>query len=482
MRLCSPWLLFFIALLPFTAAVKSQDFKTCSDSGFCRRGRALAARADAAGSSWKSPYSIDPSSILTESSTFSASVRSSLYPEIKFSFEIRIHEDGVVRIRMDEVGGLRRRYDEAAAWTLIEEPRRGVVSWIVGKKETRVQYGKRKEMELKISHDSLKIMYLRNGKEEIVLNDAGLLHMEHFRIKQEVTDEAKNETEASAFEETSTEDAAQKVLEVNPRAWFEGEDEDGWWSEQFRTWTDSKPKGIALDCHRSACGVKSFFTGPEALSLDVTFPQHAVVYGIPEHATRLALGTTTGPNAAYSEPYRLYNLDVFEYLADSPMALYGAIPLLHAHSAASTLGLFNLIASETWVDISHPNDKSTKTHWISESGILDVFFLPGPTPDDVFEQYARLTGPSALPPDWALGYHQCRWNYLSSDDVRTVAQRFDNDDMPFDVLWLDIEYAEDHKYFIWKKSDFPDPVSMVNDIASVGRKVRKKTSGWATSC
>lgn len=38
------------------------------------------------------------------------------------------------------------------------------------------------------------------------------------------------------------------------------------------------------------------------------------------------------------------------------------------------------------------------THWISESGIIDVFFLMGPKPDDIFRQYASLTGPPYLPP------------------------------------------------------------------------------------
>lgn len=31
-------------------------------------------------------------------------------------------------------------------------------------------------------------------------------------------------------------------------------------------------------------------------------------------------------------------------------------------------------------------------HWMSESGIIDVFLLTGPTPSDVFKQYSRLTG------------------------------------------------------------------------------------------
>ena len=217
----------------------------------------------------------------------------------------------------------------------------------------------------------------------------------------------------------------------------------------------------------------SFISGPESLSVDIDFPNHGHVYGIPQHAAALSLPNTTGPAAEYSEPFRLHNGDIFEYPASSSdLSLYGSIPLLHAQSVDSTVGVFNVLASETWVDVHHPKEeKSTATHWISESGVLDVFLLPGPTPRDVLKQYARLTGTSAMPAHWALGYHQCRWNYVSSDDVRGVSKRFDDEDMPVDVIWLDIEYSEEHKYFIWDEGHFPDPVDMMNDVAAVRRKV-----------
>ena len=38
------------------------------------------------------------------------------------------------------------------------------------------------------------------------------------------------------------------------------------------------------------------------------------------------------------------------------------------------------------------------THWISESGIIDVFVMLGPKPHDVFSEYASFTGTTALPP------------------------------------------------------------------------------------
>jgi alpha 1,3-glucosidase len=101
-------LLFY--LIPSISAVKSQDFKTCSQSGFCRRGRALSARAKAS-ASWKSPYSVDAASVSISSgqASFTADVKSSIYTDIKFGLEVRIHAR--VRIAIEEwegAGGIER--------------------------------------------------------------------------------------------------------------------------------------------------------------------------------------------------------------------------------------------------------------------------------------------------------------------------------------------------------------------------------------
>ncbi|KAI0035606.1 glycoside hydrolase family 31 protein [Vararia minispora EC-137] len=431
-----------LLLLHPVSAVKSGDFKTCSQSGFCRRGRAIAARARDATASWKSPYSVDASSVSvsSEEALITAKVQSSLYPDVDFRLEMHVEDDGVVRVRMDEVSGLRKRYDEAADWALVKEPTiSSDIRWTAGKKAVSAAYGA--GVEVVLEYEPLRVVVRRHGKEQVVINGRGLLHMEHFRTKETPV----------ANEEGLDEQDVMTSLKAN--AWFEGEDQDAYWEESFSKWTDSKPKG------------------PESLSVDIDFPNHGHVYGIPEHATSLSLPTTTGDDPFFTEPYRLYNLDVFEYIASSPMSLYGAIPLMHAHSAESTVGVFHVVGSETWIDVAHPSPMSSQTHWISESGILDLFILPGPSPDDVFAQYARLTGTAALPAHWALGYHQCRWNYVSSDDVRGVQKQFDEADMPVDVFWLDIEYAEEHKYMIWDQKTFPDPINMTNDVAAFGRKM-----------
>jgi alpha 1,3-glucosidase len=214
--------------------------------------------------------------------------------------------------------------------------------------------------------------------------------------------------------------------------------------------------------------------------MDITFPGYDFVYGIPEHASSLSLKETRGGEGNYQEPYRLYNSDVFEYEVDSPMTLYGAIPFMQAQKAGSTVGVFWLNAAETWVDIvkSHKNPnalstekRSTHTHWMSESGLLDVFVLPGPTAAHLYGQYGALTGYTTLPPEFSIAYHQCRWNYVSQDDVKDVDRKFDKFDFPYDVIWLDIEYTDNKKYFTWDPLTFSDPVSMQNQLAERDRKL-----------
>lgn len=234
MRAIGSWLL--LVAIPAVLAVKTEDFKTCSQTAFCRRGRALSERAGQ-NPNWKSPYTVDASSvsISSDQALFTAAIKSSLYPEIKFSLDVRVHDDGVVRVRMDEVGGLKKRYDEAASWALIAEPKTSRnVQWTVGKTDVKATVGSKKDnLQLVVSFDPLKVVLFRDGKEQVVLNGLGLLHMEHFRAKEE-----------PKAVEGSEGDAQQPIQATNPRAWFEGDTEDGYWEETWKSWTDSKPKGV----------------------------------------------------------------------------------------------------------------------------------------------------------------------------------------------------------------------------------------------
>lgn len=67
---------------------------------------------------------------------------------------------------------------------------------------------------------------------------------------------------------------------------------------------------------------------------------------------------------------------------------------------------------------------------------------------------------------WALGYHQCRWAYNTTEDVMQTINNFDKYDFPLDVLWLDIEYTSERKWFTWNATSFPEPVELLNWVDS----------------
>ena len=165
------------------------------------------------------------------------------------------------------------------------------------------------------------------------------------------------------------------------------------------------------------------------------------------------------------------------------MTLYGAIPLMHAHRKNSTVGVLWLNGAETWIDITKPKQSTnpltlgigakvdTQTHWFSEAGMLDIFVFLGPTPKAILDDYTSLTGYTQLPQQFAIAYHQCRWNYVSDEDVRDVDRKFDRSNIPYDVIWLDLEYTDEKKYFTWDPHTFPDSLGMQKQLDSHGRKL-----------
>ncbi|XP_062325275.1 neutral alpha-glucosidase C isoform X1 [Osmerus eperlanus] len=245
-------------------------------------------------------------------------------------------------------------------------------------------------------------------------------------------------------------------------------------SRTSQTENHDEQSGLHRETFRQFVDIQA--NGPSSVGADFRFHGFRHVYGLPEHADSLLLKDTRG-----SEPYRLYNLDVFAYKTNSRLGLYGSVPLLLAHRPDRTLGLFWLNTSETLVDVhytpSHEERKrsrvppQTDVGWLSESGVLDCMVLLGPTPHLAFSQYAQLTGPQALPPLFSLGYHQSRWNYDDEADVKAVDAGFDLHAIPYDVIWLDIEHTDGKRYFTWDPVHFPDPLGLQRHLVARKRKL-----------
>ncbi|XP_038643387.1 neutral alpha-glucosidase AB-like isoform X2 [Scyliorhinus canicula] len=440
-------------------SVDRSNFKTCEQSAFCKRQRNVKPE--------NSPYR----ALLNSLEVTEKVVRLQLVNEVNkvpLLLEVFGLQGNMTRIKINELNPLRPRYEVRDV--LIQDPPT-VPLTVVGKDGGSVELGFGNQLYKLIITSKPFRMDIMTGNELLLsVNSRGLMVFEHLRKRKDSEEKKEADVENEAKEEKQAGDGESQQVDQpedkDSQESEEKEDEAGMWEETFKTHTDSKPNG------------------PSSVGLDFSLPGFEHVYGIPEHADSLKLKTTDG-----GDPYRLYNLDVFQYEINNPMALYGAIPLMLAHNVRRTMGIFWLNAAETWVDISSntagktlfgkmldyvqgANEvPQTDVRWISESGIIDVFVLLGPSPFDVFRQYASLTGTQALPPLFAIGYHQCRWNYNDEDDVRSVDAGFDEHDIPYDVIWLDIEHTDGKRYFTWDSNKFPNPKDMLQDLAAKKRKM-----------
>ncbi|XP_075723706.1 glucosidase 2 subunit alpha isoform X7 [Rhipicephalus microplus] len=518
-------------VLGHVSLVDRSNFKSCNDSGFCKRNRNT--------KPGESPYNVELSTVKsTSSSRVEADVINSKNG-VALRLELVALEEGVLRMRLNEKESAVARFEpkEALLDTIKESDLH-----LENKDDSSftVAFGKHRAI---VRASPLVVEVYSNGQLVLVANARGLLRFEHYRPRGSSNDagepagdnqnegdedyvddddedesavphipgpkddppddlfddepvagtvhtdkEQSGEQAKEPFDEYAdqngenhgddhtgkgaseqSKDAADHVepgkaeKEDSPKV---DDDMEGAWEETFKGHTDSKKHG------------------PMSVGLDFTFEGFDHVYGLPEHADSFALRPTVGS----SDPVRMYNLDVFEYEVDNVMALYGCVPLMLAHSETRTVGVLWLNAAETWVDIE-PNSKQgvlssvvdfvkrspppnhRETHWFSENGLIDTFFLLGPGPKDVMRQYKSLTGSTPLPPMFSVAYHQSRWNYNDQDDVRSVDAGFDEHNIPYDALWLDIEHTDGKKYFTWDPFKFSQPEQMIRNLTAKGRRM-----------
>ncbi|XP_048649703.1 neutral alpha-glucosidase C isoform X3 [Marmota marmota marmota] len=417
-------------------AVDKNVFRDCSKIAFYRRQKQL---------SKNSTYWALLDSVTTEkdSTRFQIINEATKVPLLAEVYGI---ERNIFRLKINEETPLKPRYEVPDV--LISKPKTVRLISCSGDKGSLILEDGKGDLKCHITENPFKIDLVSEKEVVMSINSQGKLFFEHLQIppKQRTT----KENEESASINTSQ----------------ENQEDLGLWEEKFGSFVDVKANG------------------PTSVGLDFSLHGFEHLYGIPQHAESHQLKNTGDGDA-----YRLYNLDVYGYKIHDKMGIYGSVPYLLAHKLGRTIGIFWLNASETLVEINtQPSVEYTWTQvgpaaakqkvisrtdvcWISESGIIDVFLLTGPTPSDVFKQYSYLTGTQAMPPLFSLGYHQCRWNYEDEQDVKAVDAGFDEHDIPYDVIWLDIEHTEGKRYFTWDKKRFANPERMQELLGSKKRKL-----------
>lgn len=428
---------FWVLQLSVAAGFTDYLLKTCAQSGFCHRNREYARNIQSSKSSY---YSVDQQTVQYDK--VNRVVRANIIKNIpkpdgadvsiNLPFTMMLLDDDSFRFTIDEIRPnisdlsedlSSKRYNGTSDWAFVNDSALGFQqvtlrrSWFHNDVITLKNSAETIKIELHTKTFLLKVFH--GGHLSLIINERALLNIEHYRKKED--NYCNLLPEESSF---------------------------NMFGDNFEY---SRKDTIPF--------------GPESVALDFSFKDYQNAYGIPEHADSLRLRDTSE-----RDPYRLFNVDVFEYNLQATTPMYGSIPLLIVSRPQSSVGLFWVNAADTWVDIKYDGD-DTKSHWMSESGIIDVVLFFGQEPSDITNKYTALTGRPTLPLLSSIGYHQCRWNYNDEQDVLKVDSEMDRAHIPYDFIWLDLEYTDDKKFFTWKPDSFPHPRRMLGRLASLGRQL-----------
>ncbi len=187
----------------------------------------------------------------------------------------------------------------------------------------------------------------------------------------------------------------------------------------------------------------------------------AVTIAITSGTSLYATGEAAGPLLRNGRLTEAWNTDAYGY-GDDAKSLYKSHPwVLAVRPDGSAFGVLADTTYRCEIDLQTNPGEIRFTAEIGNGTEFPVIVIDPNngrgTPQDVLHGLATLTGTMAMPPKWALGYHQCRYSYYPESRVREIADGFRSRKIPCDVIWHDIDYMDGFRCFTWDKKHFPDP-------------------------
>lgn len=100
---------------------------------------------------------------------------------------------------------------------------------------------------------------------------------------------------------------------------------------------------------------------------------------------------------------------------------------------------------------------------------LDLFIFIG-SPKEILDEYTKLTGKSPMPPLWSFGLWMSRCTYNAEQQVRDIAAKLRENQIPCDVLhldtgWFETDWQCDYEF---STTRFTDPRKMLSDLKAEG--------------
>jgi len=183
------------------------------------------------------------------------------------------------------------------------------------------------------------------------------------------------------------------------------------------------------------------------------------IYGLGLHAQGLNLRAQT---------HRMWATDPGGIYGPGIDPLYMPIPVFFGlHEGGSYLIFYENHCPSTFEMGSRSTYESDSARLTFEMGALRYYFIQGPF-SSAIEQFSCLTGKAPLPPIWSLGYHQSRWGYKSTEDIRQVVQGFKEHRLNLSAVHLDLDYMHDRRSFTFDPDRFADIEELSADLKRDG--------------
>lgn len=183
------------------------------------------------------------------------------------------------------------------------------------------------------------------------------------------------------------------------------------------------------------------------------------------------LGDKTGFMNKRGYEYVMWNTDDPAPQVDSFKSLYKSIPFFITLRKDAVFGLFFDNSYRSVFDMG--KESAEYYRYSVQDGNLDYYLIAGDSMPEVLGGYTRLTGTAPVPQKWTLGYQQCRWSYMSDEEIRNVAAGMRECGIPCDAIHLDIDYMDHYKVFTWTpdRERYPNPEELIGDLNKLGFKI-----------
>jgi len=169
------------------------------------------------------------------------------------------------------------------------------------------------------------------------------------------------------------------------------------------------------------------------LRLRTWLPENPNLYGLGEHSDSLRLNTTDYIRTLWSQD---------AYGTPLGANLYGNHPVYYEHRLTGTHGVFLLNSNGMDIMVNDTAATGQYLEYNTLGGVLDFYFVAGPSPVEVAQQYAEIVGVPAMMPYWGLGFHQCRYGYQDAFEVAEVVYNYSQAGIPLETMWTDIDYMD----------------------------------------